>query len=129
MASIDSLNGINKVSDNVYEVVTTVDVGANIDNLENAIFIIKMTNVFNRGKLRFRDGCNTVFTMEIYTDESRTSSPIVIQGQKKGFSPAVYFSIPESVYNTKGEYYFLIKMTSGTESRYLNDELRRISYK
>lgn len=68
-------------------------------------------------------------SMEIYTDESRTSSPIVIQGQKKGFSPAVYFSIPESVYNTKGEYYFLIKMTSGTESRYLNDELRRISYK
>lgn len=65
MALIETLNNISKISDGLYEVtIGDALVGAAIDDVENATFLIK-----NGGRLRFDDNCTTTFTRCIFREE------------------------------------------------------------
>jgi hypothetical protein len=57
MASIDTLAGITKISDNLYEVTSDVTLGSGVDDVIDSTFIMKSS-----GLLRWGAGCTTTFT-------------------------------------------------------------------
>lgn len=66
MARLDSLNGVSRVSDHYYEITGDVLVGAGIDDLKNSFIRVRS------GRLRFGNGCNTVFDRCFFNEASGT---------------------------------------------------------
>lgn len=65
MAAIETLTNVSKISDKLYEVtIGEATIGAAIDDLENAIIIIK-----NGGKLKFGQDCATTFIRCLFLEE------------------------------------------------------------
>ena len=66
MAAIETIAGITKLENGLFEITgSTVEIGAGIDDLEDAIFLIKES-----GSLRWGEGCDTTFTRCIFNEMS-----------------------------------------------------------
>ena len=70
MAAIESIGGIQKLDDFVYEVTGNVTVGADIDDVSNSIF-----RIHGGGLLKFGAGCDTVFNRCQFVEESDATNP------------------------------------------------------
>jgi hypothetical protein len=65
MAAIETLTGVDRVDEFVYDVTDIIDIGGNIDDVINSTFRMRAG-----GLLRFRDGCETTFTRCTFIEES-----------------------------------------------------------
>jgi hypothetical protein len=87
MAAIDSIVGITEISDNLYEVTANITLGAGIDDVNDATFIMK-----DGGLLKWGSGCSTTFTNCVFheTDTALALGADNYQSYNAGYPPRFY---------------------------------------